>query len=266
MQKIKEYFIRNFRITQLTSLSLSAFSHYKKLWLIPIINTFLFAVLLTSSFIILYSLRYYAQTSWIFSVIAFWMIVFIPFFATFLFQFLTMVMVFLVDQYCQKGKASFFYALQKSINKIHLIAQWTAYSVLFRSKFQKKENSKTFFIYSVFAFENKTFFDSIKQSENIMKTYFGTVPREVFRFTALYLTTAISLLATLIFLYIFYTYFTNNITSRSLLFIATISFGTLIETSLTQIVASVILYRYVHNLPTGIISRTQIEEALNERI
>ena len=291
MQKIKDYFIRKFRNTQLTSLSLSAFSHYKKLWLIPMTSNLLFAIIIISSFMILYSLHNYAQTSWLSYGIVFLLILFLPFFATFLFQFLMMITVFLVDQYCQKGKASFFYALQKSVTKIHLIARWSIYTILFKSKYPTKEKqvsstdslteyisnrpwrSFSFFIYPVFAFEDKTFFDSIKQSDNIKQTYFSTVPKSLFKFTALYLRSELILLGTIAISHILYNYYFRNYTvsQNIILFIAfiyvVISTIFLIQVIVTaETVTSVLLYRYTYNLPIGIFSRAQIEEALKEKI
>ena len=199
---------------------------------------------------------------------------------------------FLLEQYCEQGRGSVIRALVSTCKKWNLVIVWAALEAVIRAASGKNQHGGpsslwgfvartswrylSFFIYPVFAFEQKTFFESLKQSANLMTTYFGTTSGSIFTFAALFrLVTFVALGYAMLLQFLLKIlpkteYFAAINSSYFILFFLMPLFCTglwfLFEFVKTaEVIVGTILYRYIHNQSTGIFNRDVLEAATKEQ-
>jgi hypothetical protein len=177
--KLKNFFIRFFYGSKLTLLSLTAYAHYKKLLLLPIIaailHTILFTLFLGVIFIIYdaqirthYIVGPLASMPLIFSILV-------------IRVFIDMMATYMIDQYCQYNYAALTTSFVKSLKKIRLILMWASISIIVWLASSKKRSAissssnigqfvvgtswhyLSFFLYPIVAFEERNIWSSLQK-------------------------------------------------------------------------------------------------------
>ncbi|MGB8468061.1 MAG: hypothetical protein WCE21_03575 [Candidatus Babeliales bacterium] len=297
--RIKNFFIRFFYGAQLSFISLQAFVHYKKLMIILFLAALLFTTIFMGFIAILWQVVPLIQTSKTLEyAVGIPLVILFMYTLNFTKVFFNMITVFTIDQYCQSNNASITHAFNKTFTKLKAILLWSILETIVRMASSDRNKAPvasaesfwsfvrntgwhylSFFIYPVFAFEQKSMFESLKESVRLMKNYFGSISGAIFSFTAL------AKLAPFILLgYVTLLGGVIKLVERSsmkptlelldfkqffLFFLlptcAFILWFCLEMITIAQTIAGTILYRYVHNQSTGIFSRATLEAATKER-
>lgn len=296
---VKNFFIRFFHGSKVSLLSFKAYFHYKKLLVIVLFKALIITALILAFFIIIFTFldknpdndlsKLQAGILWL-------ALLFGMFFTQ---TFFAVVTAYTIDDYCQHNKASLLQTLVKSFKKIHLILIWSALLVFLRGSASKDSKDiaspeasfwgfitntawryLSFFIIPVFAFEQETFFGSLKKCASLTNKYFASISGAVFMYNllvrlAFFLIMGFGGLSYAIFLFLArFQYFQQLVESLNpgyfIVFIFTpyILIGSMFIVELfvtADVFTNTILYRYVHNLPTGIFNRNVLEEATKER-
>lgn len=288
-EEIKLFFKRMFHGSKLSLLSLQAYYHYKKLLLMPLFAALSFAIIFTSIVnLLLFSPDYVRQSETFKYAYAIIFMIVLFFGVAFIKSFFSFVTTFLLEEYCEKGRASVIRAIISTFSKIRFVIMWASLEALLRALSDKNHNNPmnslrgfvartswryiSFFIYPVFAFEQKTLFESVKQSTNLMTTYFGTTSGSIFTFKVLgrlvmFVALGFAMLMQMILKVIPSIGYLSAINSKyGILFGLLPFFCTglwfLFEfVHIAEVIVGTILYRYIHNQSTGIFNRDALEAA-----
>ena len=306
IKKIKIFFIRFFHGSKLSLLSLKAYYHYKKLLLLPFIGSILFVLVFMGIGWIGWGLHNHFRT-YIDQSTTHKFLIFTPLILLLLFcvacihVFFNVVAASMVGQYCEQGHASLMSAIARTCKKKKNILFWSCMETVVRATSGRREDESStsvdivslilgtswsylsFFIYPIFAFEDKKLFESLKRSVDLTKRYFGSMSGSLFTFSMLLRLYPFILLGyfTLLSLVVrgvawllqgsaLYVFFSTARAEHLIFFVLMpnlfVSLWFVVEfIALAKTITSTILYRYVNNLPTGIFNRDVLDAAVKER-
>jgi len=306
IEKIKVFFIRFFHGSKLSLLSLKAYYHYKKLWLLPLIGSLLFMLVFMGIGWIGWMLHNYFR-SYIDQSATHKFFIFAPLVLLLLFcvscihVFFNVVAAFMIAQYCDQDHASLMSAIANTCKRKKVIFLWSCMETVVRATSGRRKDESSivsasvdiwsfilgtswrylsFFIYPIFAFEDKKLFESLKKSVELTKKYFGSMSGSLFTFSMVYILVpfivmgyfmVLSLLVKNLFWLLNSSAAFNSGNPKYLIFLVFLPnlaaiFWFVVEfISLAKTITSTILYRYVNDLPTGIFNRETLDAAVRER-
>src|SRR5579859_6764355 len=134
MSFIKDFLKRFFHGSKLSLISLQAYYHYKKLLLMPLCAALSFAIIFTSiinSFLL--SADYIRQSETYKNAFAVILMIFLLLGVALIKVFFSLATAFLLEEYCEKGRASVTRAFISTCSKIRLVIIWAVLEALLRA-------------------------------------------------------------------------------------------------------------------------------------
>jgi hypothetical protein len=294
---IKDWILKFFKGAKLGLIGLQAYYHYPRLMIFPFMHglfttglcLFLFSMVLASYGLISHFGKFSDYSGLTMKMLLIPGFIIGIFLACFTYVLFNVGICYATAAYCENKKRGFLSSVRMSLSKWKIILPWSALVILVKLFSGKKDQDAstadaslwqlatgtawyllTFSVYPIMAFENLSLFQTLKKSVHITKDNFGTISGMSFSIGVLntfisYAAIGLAFggLAIIRFISEYSmpdsTVITVSTMVTAVAYFLFVLFEAIAFMGMAETIMSTIVYRHMHNQPTGIFTYEQLE-------